>query len=252
MASLSFTNVSTEGFVAFTKELTEGEWGAIDITSYEGPGRTAIKSLCDTPTVVLCKLRLRWSIGELEDARAGARNAKQLDREWDSAQKRLRGLLDVMAADRDEQTREAAARLQNSLLLGAGVGQTQLKYQQEVDFGHQQVKLVSSGQAAADLALLGLQAAIAGIQQTTEALALGIGHGETSDRPSQRLRAAVTACSSMFKAVAEQLAWITDHGEVSVDRDRAAKLLASLEALAARYPATTEEPADEGPPTSGS
>ena len=249
MAQLSFTNVNEEGFIAFSQSLTADDWGAIDITSYEGPNRTALVPLCDAPTVVLYKLKLRWAIGEFLDARAGADSAKDLDRNWDDAQKRLRRLLDAAATDRDGAKREAAARLKNSLLMGAGEGQTKLKYQQEVDFGRQQLQLTSSGQNAADIALLGLATTMSDIEDATDALAAGIGHGQTNRRPSKRRREAMAACASVFLTVAKDLAWLAEHGQDGADRARAGRLWSTLEVLSLRYPAAgaAEEPADEDP-----
>jgi hypothetical protein len=198
--------------------------------------------------MVFFKLRLSWAIGALEDARVGASSAKEFDRDWDGSQKRFRALLDVAAADRDVGKREAAARLQKTMLMGAGEAQTQLGYQQEVDFGRQQVKLASTGQAAADIALLGLGDAIDDIRQTTDALATAVGHGKTNHPPSMLVRRALITCASTFNMVATQLAWLAEHGQPGAERTRAASLRAPLEALAARYPATPPAPPPDETP----
>lgn len=165
---------------------------------------------------------------------------------WDSTQKRLKALLDAAAVHPDAQVREAAERLRKALLLGAGEAQTKLKYQQEVDFGRQQVELASSSQVAADIALIGLGSVIDDIRDTTEALANAIGHGTSPQILSKQLQAATTSCRATFASVATDLAWIIDHGTLDINRARATKLRAPLEALAARYPApsTTTTPAE--------
>jgi hypothetical protein len=180
--------------------------------------------------------------------RDGAGAAKDLDRAWDGAQKRFAGLVGVAAADDNGEKRAAAARIQKMLLLGAGEGQTNLSYQQEIDFGRKQVASAAQGQMGADIALLGLANAIADIAKATDALAVAIGYGQSANRPSDRLRAATAACASTFASVSEQLAWAAVHGAVGEDRERAVRLIAPLNALWSRYPAETTHAASAPAP----
>jgi hypothetical protein len=235
--STTYAHVTADGYIAFAKDLATDEWGLIDIAPYQGPNRTSAKPMCDVTVVTGWKLHLDWTISDLVDARDGAVSAKDLDKAWDGTQKRLSGLLSAEASSSDALKRAAAARLQKALLLGAGEGQTKLKYQQEVDFGRQQVKSTATGQAAADVALLGLASALVDIGNATEALATGIGHGETTGRPFERVQATTRACEAIFTAISLELARTVDRAQPGADRERALRLRKPFEELAARYPA---------------
>lgn len=248
MAPLTFTFVPVEGFVGFGQALEADAWAKISVAGFEGPNRVAAKSIGDAPMLVGLELRLRWAIGELSAAIEGSASSKDNDTAWDNAQKQLNGYLAAAAASSDPQKREAAKRLQKSLLLGAGEGQTKLKYQQEVDFGRKQILLMSQGQGAADVSLLGLAAVKDEIAATTETLASAIGHGETGGRPFERRDAAVSLCRATFAHVSDALGWLSQNGQPGDDRERAAALRLPLEKLVARYPApsqTTGAPAPE-------
>src|SRR5262245_25291286 len=156
MKDITFTYVPAEGFIGLSNDLLQGAWGLVDATAFEGPDRTAAKPLCDAPFAIHLKLQLAWVLGALMAAKDGAGSAGDLDRSWDATQKRLRSRRDTAAADKDPKKCEAAGRLKKSLTIGSGgEGQTKLRYHQEVDFGRQQLRITSSGQAAADVALLG-------------------------------------------------------------------------------------------------
>jgi hypothetical protein len=247
MAELRFHNVPPEGFIAFANELSVVEWGAIDTTPYAGPNQTTTQPFFDIPILIAYKLLLIWVIDTLVGVRENTGNAKDADQNWDDAQRRLRSMLEMWAAHRDALKREAAARLRKALLLGAGTAQTKLGYHQEVDFGQQQLITVSTGQAAADITLLGLEAAIEDIRQATNALAEAIGYGHTSGRPFEQRQRATANCIATFENIAQGLAQISNHKGLD---SHAAKLRVPFEALAARYPATSDGAAtgEESPP----
>jgi hypothetical protein len=247
MTSPSFAHVPEEGFQSFTHELSQGAWALIDTSIYEGPNHTATKSLYDAPIQIGWKLQIAWVLGELTNARGGADGAPEADRNWDGTQKRFAALVSAASHDLDPEKRAAAARLQKALLLGAGAGQTKLKYQQEVDFGRTQLLLAKETQHATDIDTLGLAALIADITQTTDALADAIGHGEGEGRrPSERRRAAIAACSPTFTAVHDSMEWVLEKG-LAADRTRAQALLETLHALAKRYPAPETHAAAPAP-----
>lgn len=249
MRSLVFGNVHPEGFLGFAEELEQGEWASIDIAPLEGPKQTALAPLCNAPTAVGWKLALKWSIAAAAEARDGAGSAKDLDRAWDGKQKQLSALITAAANDTDPLKSAAAGRLHKLLLRGAGTQQTKLAYQQEVDFGKQQILAAANSEAAADVALLGLGPVIAEIAAATQKLGAAIGHGEGSDRPSERFRAAIAECASVFASVSGRILWIANNGQPGQDRQRAAHLLAPLEALVARYPAAATAPTTPSTPT---
>ncbi|MRG92245.1 hypothetical protein [Polyangium spumosum] len=255
MPAHSFAHVPEEGFLAFAPLLSEGPWATIDTTSYDGAGQSAAKSLCDAPALVISKLRIARALAELGAARGGADVAKEADTSWDGTQKRLGALLLAASHDPNAEKRAAAARLQKAFLRGTGTGQTKLRYQQEVDFGRTQLELTKEPQHTADITLLDLEGVFGEIQQSTDALADAIGHGEgTGRRPSERRRAAVAACASTFTTVADALAWTQKYGTAD-DLPRTQALLESLFALAKRYPApssgTTTQPPTVEPPKEG-
>ncbi len=237
MSEPSYAYVPEEGFEGFAQELSQGAWALIDTKDFEGAGQAAAKPLCDAPLQVTWKLRVAWVLVELGAARGGADLAKDVDNAWDGTQKRLAGLLAAGTHDKAHEKRAAAARLQKAFLLGAGSGQTKLRYQQEVDFGRTQAQLAKEAQYAADIALLGLDSLVTEIEEATDALAEAIGHGQGKGRrPSERRRAALGACSTTFAAVADSIAWVIRHG-TPADQPRAQALLVSFHALAKRYPA---------------
>ncbi|MDI3290480.1 hypothetical protein [Polyangium sp. 15x6] len=256
MSAPSFAHVPEEGFQAFVQALSDGPWALIDTTSYQAAGSSSsAKSLSDAPVQITWKLRLTWALAALGAARGGADAAKDADIAWDTTQKRLGALLLAATHDPNPDKRAAAARLQKAFLRGAGTSQTNLRYQQEVDFGRAQLELTKQPQHTADITLLDLETVIAEIQQSTDALADAIGHGEgTGRRPSERRRAAVAACAAAFSEVVDSIAWIHAHGAPD-DLPRTQPLLESLHALAKRYPAPspgtitpapTVEPSKEG------
>lgn len=254
MSQPSFAHVSPEGFASFNTQLNEGDWALIDTSAWETANQSPAKALGDAPLLVFLKVRMKWSVSALIAALQGAASAKDLDINWDNAQKQLNALLAAAAVSTDPSKREAAARLQKMLLSGAGEGQTKLKYQQEVDFGHKQALLVSQNPGAADIALLGLGNAMNDIAQATSALAAAIGHGEGPERPSERQKLAASACSATFGFTAQTLAWLAANGLAGEEQNRAQRLRSSLVELAARYPAPTGNAAPNPapvPPTPG-
>ncbi len=238
MKPLSFTHVPAEGYSGFSTELSTGTWAVVDTSSYEGPNQSASKSLSDASVFVALKLRMKWGIAALVQATEGSGTAKSYDRTWDTLQKQLNALLMASAASMEPAKHEAAKRLQQSLLLGGGEGQTKLRYQQEVDFGRKQVLMTSQGQGAADMTLLGLGVLLASIDAATDSLAEAIGHGDYGHAPHRRRIAATSACGAAFASAAQLLAWIAAHGTAE-DRELAMDLRGPLVELVARYPAKT-------------
>ena len=247
MSQLSFSHVPMAGFAAFQSTMQEHPWTEIDASAYSDPS----KSLWDASPLVLSKVRLQRSIQQLLVTMLGAGGAKACDRRWDSTQKQLNGLLVAYAESSDPAKRDAAKRLQSLLLLGGGVAQTMLRYQEEVDFGRKQIALVAAGQGATDVATLGLGAMINEMAVATEALAAVIGHGETVAAPHLRRAKAVTTCAQTFGVVAEGLAWLIDQGGNGAEQGIAMKLYTSLHELTDRYALPKRESvAIEAPPPS--
>jgi len=247
MKQLVFTNVPAAGFAAFDVELASGDWACVDSSRYEGGPRRTAKALEDGPTLPIVKLRLKWAIAALLQAIDVAGDAKECERNWEGSQKQLASILGARAVSTDVIKRAAAQRLQTSLLLPSSASQTKLPYQQEVDFGRNQVLHVSQGQGAADVASLGLIPLMLEIAATTEALAIAIGYGTCTKTPQERKVSARASCAATFASAAYWLDWIAEFGSEEADRERAEALRAPLEQLASRYsppPATLRSISD--------
>ncbi len=247
MSQLSFSHVPMAGFAAFQSTMQGHPWTQVDASAYADPS----KPLWNAGPLVLSKVRLHRSIQQLLVTMLGAGGAKACDRRWDGVEKQLYGLLAAYAQSSDPAKQDAAERLQGLLLLGNGVAQTMLRYQEEVDFGRKQVALAAAGQGATDVATLGLGATINEIAVATEALAAVIGYGENVVAPHARRRKALAACMQTFGAVAEGLAWLIDLGGDSVERALAMELYASLNELVDRYalPKRASAPVEAAPPS---
>lgn len=233
MSQPSFAYVPHSGFAAFGATLSTSPWSLVDTSAYNDPA----KPLWDAPLLVAVKIRVSRAVHGVLVASMGAGSARTCDQTWDGCQKRLNHGIGIHLASADTTKRDAAMRLKSMLLLGAGEGQTRLRYQEEVDFGRKQIALVASGQGAADVALLGLASTMNEIQVATEALAQAIGHGETVAAPHARRIKATASCVLTFGWAAEYLDWMVSQAGPGDERALAMSLLDSLQELAARYPA---------------
>lgn len=233
MSQLSFAHIPSIGFSGFSTTLESAPWTLIDASAYANPSTP----LWDAPLLVTSKVRLGRCTGALFAAMSGAGGAKACDEAWDASQNQLSFQLHGYAVSKDPAKRDAAKRLQTSLLLGRGKGQTQLRYQAEVDFGRNQQLAVAAGQGAADVALLGLGELMHEIAVATEALAAAIAHGETGVTPHQRRIQATSACAKTFGWAAESLLWLIEEGGNGAERETAVACLATLRELTLRYPA---------------
>lgn len=246
MEQPSFSRIPESGFLGFVKELDQDPWASIDVTAYLDDKLVVLQPLATAPFVVGCKVTLLLTLGELARARDGTYGATGRDKVWDGKQGSLVGVLKVALGDDDPLKQAAAKRLMGLLTIGNGLGQTQLPYQREVDFGHKQMEIVSKGQPAEDVKLLGIQSSIAAIAKATEDLAMAINHGDSEDSPSVQVRQARATCASACLWVADSLALLAELG-LPADRDLALELHATLTAFAARYPAPPPKKAPAKP-----
>jgi len=250
MADVSFAHVSAEGFTAFSAQLDNDPWSAIDVSTYLGAKGRLCKPIGSAPVLVLLKVQLLLAVSDVVTVVQSTSGAKGYDDAWDRAQRRLAGLIAVARMSANAPEREAADRLHNSLLLGKnGDRQTKLAYQHEVDFGRNQMRLAADSQNAADIAVLGLGTVIAHIAGATEDLAAAVGQGRADLAPSLQRKAIVAKCVQVFGTVYRTLAWMAEFGDAD-DRQQALDLQSSLDNLAARYPARDVKPkaAAKSPP----
>lgn len=249
MARLGYGSISAKAFIAFGVDLKDGTWAPLDDAPHKLPGGGIKASALGAPLPVLWKLRLTTSIAALEGA-VGSEAITEVDAAWDSAQRRLHYELLARTEDADAAMKAAAARLRGLLLIGGGSGQTALDYDAEVDFGRQQLALAKEAKAAADVALLGLEARLTEAAEATERLAAAIGRRAGQARqgaPSDLRREAVAACARAFNAVHEDLDFYLGALEKGPDRERVRELRAPLEALLAR----SASPAGKAPAEAG-
>lgn len=247
MKQLVFSHVPAAGFAAFDVELSSGDWAFVDSSRIDGAHRTTAKPLEDGPTLVVVKLRLRWAIATLLQAIEVAGDANECDRHWETLQQQLATILSARTASNDLAKRSAAQRLQVALLQRFAAGQIKVPFQQEIDLGREQIRHVSEGQGAADVALLGLVPLLLDIAAATEALATAIGKNSSKESAHDRKISARAACAATFASAAYWLSWITEYGSERSDREPAAALLVPLEQLAERYsePTTMRSPVAE-------
>lgn len=247
MKQLVFSHVPAAGFAAFDAELSSGDWAFVDSSRSDSGTRKTAKPLEDGPTLVVVKLRLRWAIATLLQAIEVAGDANECDRHWDTLQQQLATILSARTASNDHAKRSAAQRLQVALLHRFGIGQTKVPFRQEIEHGREQIRHVSEGQGASDVALLGLVPLMLDIAAATEALATAIGDTSSKESAQDRKVSARAACAATFASAAYWLSWIAEYGSERADRERASALLVPLEQLAERHsaPATMRSPAVE-------
>ena len=254
MTRFGYGNVTDKGFIAFTHDLSEGAWAPVDIGAFDNPERMLPADPLQVPREVGWKLRATWTIATLRDAiGASSEVLAGLDVRWDSTQRKLYHVLGSASEDQNPAVREAALRCRGALLEGNGVAQTKRSYDGEVDYGRNQVVLMTDGPLAADVSLLGLAPLRDEIRQTTEALAQGIGRAPGEQRTvarSERIRAGRAACAAAFNGIHQEIAWLVERTPPGAARTRLQALLAPFEALLSRYPAPAAgtEPVEESPP----
>jgi len=250
MARYGYSFVTDKGLSAFAKELDAGAWGEISIEKYDVADRFPKASLLDAPRQVVWKVRLVWGLRDL-DAALGVSPAEhdQLDTEWDASQRAMNLYLASEAEHRDPERKAAALRLRGSLLAGAGTEQTTYGYEEEVDFGYQQVGRAKKEPLAADVEKVGLGPYLQRVEDATNALAKGIGRepGKKRTAPSKRLREAVTVCSTALNAVHEDLDFLIEHTRAGKEREMLEGMRKPLLALLERYPAKVKS--EESVPT---
>ncbi len=238
MTTYGYSYVSDKAFVAFSHDMQEGPWKSVSIAKYDTSDQMLAPSAFDAPLPVLWKLRIAWVLAVLKQA-LGSGKLDELDGSWDSVQRRVHHRLAENEESRDPEVRQAAQRLRARLLDGGTTAHTMFGYDEEVDFGRQQVELAKEAQTASDIKKLKLGELVAEIAETTEALAKGTGRKAGMKRagaPSAQQREALTACSAAFNGVHDDIAWFIEHTPTGPERDKLIELQAPFEALLARNP----------------
>lgn len=241
MAGFGYSYVTEKGFISFLRDLSQGAWKEVVIKKWDAPDHTPTTSLLEAPRPVVWKLRATWGIRALSEVLGGASAEvlAGLDAEWDSVQRKLHFQLGAAGEDSDSATREAALRLRSVLLAGNGTAQTGYSYDDEVDFGWQQLELAGKGALADDAKKLGLAPILKQVESTTSALATGLGRSAGQKRAaarSIRLREALAACTSAFNAIHDDIVWHAEHTPAGDTRKYLDELREPFEALLSRFP----------------
>jgi hypothetical protein len=208
-------------------------------------------ALLEASLPVAWKVRATRAITALRDAiGATAEELEQLDGTWGSLQRKLNFSLGIAAEDKDGPTREAATRLRDALLLGNGTAQNALGWEEEVDFGRQQLALTATGPLAADATKVGIKPLLQDIDTATEALAHGLGRGpgqKSASSRATRRREALVECTTAFNSIHDELAWFVANTEDGEARAKLEQMLAPLQALLERHPIPAEKKPTQKP-----
>ena len=257
MARYGYSFVTDKGFSAFAADLDDGPWKKVSIKNYDTEDRIPADSLFKATRPIVWKLRLHWAIEDLDSARgASPELVKQLDNEWDAAQRAIHLFLQLELESQDPAHRAAAERLRGALLEGAGTEQTKASYDAEVDYGLQQLSRARKPPLDADAKLIGLAPHLNRIEAATQALAKGLGRelGKKRVTPSKRYNDALSACTSTFNAVHDEMVWLLKHLPQGEEKELVEALLEPLVGLLERYPpprsAKSAEQAEEQAPES--
>lgn len=247
MRGFGYSRLDAAAFLSFGEDVDRGAWGAIDIVPYRAPATGSAAVVAEIPFRVALKLRLVESIDDLARTISGAEELPRAERTWDSKQRKLYALLCLALEDDDPLVRSAANRLWSALVLGEGLGQTQLAYDAEVDFGRTQIRVTSERPLSDDVALLELGPTMEEIRQATEALSLTLGRTSVGDQATnvKKTRQALLTCRRAFNGVHDDLEWLVERSPAGVQREQARALLSPLEALIERnQPAATAKPTE--------
>lgn len=239
MAGHGYSFVTDKGFNGFTRELDGGAWGAISIKPYDTDDEAAKLPLADMPAAAVWKLRTLWGVRAVAKA-TGIDALAEIDAEWDSAQRALHLAVGVAEEHKEPAVRAAAGRLRLSLLSGGGIAQTQLGFDQEVDFALNQLDLASRAPLADDVQTASVGEHLKRVQAATEVFAVALGRDTGKGRaPSRgrRIREALVACSAAFNGVHDEIEWAVEHTRDLAERARLEALLVPLKGLLERYPA---------------
>jgi hypothetical protein len=145
MPAYGYSKVTDKAFSAFSLELEEGAWKAISIKKYVDAADWRPASLVDAPRPVVWKLRATWAISDLALALgvASAEVLAALDSDWDAGQRSFNSFVASAQDDAAPEVRAAAVRVGKTMLGGGGTAQTILSYDEEVDYGRNQIVIAS-------------------------------------------------------------------------------------------------------------
>lgn len=234
MARYGYSYLSDKQLLSFLQsEMERGEWGKIDTSKYQDTAQLPPEGLLDLPVLLVFKLWLFWALSGLART-LGILDTTvllKLDEAWDSFQRQLHFQLAFFAAGLDQAKKEAALRLREVMLLGDGLAQTRLSYDDEADFGYRQIALSKEEGHAKDIALLGIEPLFESILASTSALEKGLGRtpGDTRRGPrSKRVEAALNDCRATCLLVHKGLERLSKTTPAGPQKEMLEKLLAPL------------------------
>ncbi|MCU0691751.1 MAG: hypothetical protein MUF54_10150, partial [Polyangiaceae bacterium] len=177
MAAYGYSYVSEQGFVAFQDAIDSGAWRDLEIKPFRVDEPIPKKGgLLSAPKNVTWKLSIAWALAELTQAIGTVTSDEmlKLDQAWDASQRRLSLQVSLGEESESPEERDAAGRVRAALLSGAGLSQTSLSWDKQVDYGRNQVRLATSQPLSSDVELLGLRAVLEDVKSKTNALAVGL------------------------------------------------------------------------------
>lgn len=239
MTTFGYSFASDRGLIAFPQDLANSAWRdvpALPVGDLDALG----DALLSAPFTSALLWMVQTSIHHLAQAVERAPSAASVaDDGFDHRQRAFDASLDLALLSDDPAEVAAAQRLKDALTLGGGTAQTALSYQDEVDFGRDQVRRAQQPPLSDDVAALNLTRRVADIHAATERLALTLGRIDQDPNlpPSRRLILTRAACTTTLNCVHTLLNNLRANAPSAATRDQISKLLAPFEALLARHPA---------------
>lgn len=226
--SKKFNRVASDGFIGAEGPLKQAGWSRYDQPAV-GPSASAL---------ALAHGLLFGSIKQIVEAhRVVDRGA--LDAAWDTAQQRFTLATILRGSDPDKKVVSASKKIADALLWkGGGLGQTQLTYEAEVDFGLRQIKLVEEDAALAQaLRDAGLVSVFEEVRAATKAFEAGLNRSPDQKRalaPSDMLRRATREAAASFELAYAIVARLRANTPSGPDADLLDALLVPLDELLTR------------------
>lgn len=251
MSLKGYSFVPDQGYIAFPKDLEVSSWGSVVAVAIPETGIADAEVMLGSRVDGVLKGLVLFGVSALGAAVNRMPSAASVaDNGFDRQERILDADLARALLDDDPARVAAAEVLRDALLLGDGTDQTQLAFQDEVNFGRSQVDLAKQPNISSALALLGLTDRIARISEATERLAIAIGRSDqdASLSAAKRLKLARVQCAAIFNVIHQTLDQLKTASATPTARDRFSALLAPFEALLARHPRPSPAP-DPTPPT---
>jgi hypothetical protein len=228
MSEKTYSQVMEAGYLSLLNTLPQSEWGQISAPTAPSPAEVIGLS----PLALSKVLLMRALLGMRRILHPDPAEAADLrDQDWDRVQRLLDADIIRLENSKDPQARADGALLRAATLKGHGTGQTNMRYEAEVQWGFLQVQKAEEPSLQAAIARHDLTERFEEIASTTSALADAIGWSADTARvsPSIRRRAALRGCAQACALADKTLLALLDLLPVgSPEAARVASLLSTL------------------------